>query len=161
MFIKQQTIEIKENNKIKILSPFYSRLGDWKAVLKPLETMTPSKTKKGEDYSRSSLLGFRNVIERYLNNAPFKRGIKMPGNPVFQSSNKILDAKIKMLKKRRERKHYSQARYSSWRSNKIENLKCFPPVNSAWTFEKCMVSHHSLLVSPRSRRSALFNSAKL
>ena len=27
-----------------------------------------ARTKKGEDYSRSSLLGFRNAIERYLNN---------------------------------------------------------------------------------------------
>ena len=58
-----------------------------------------ARTKKGEDYSRCALLGFRNAIERYFKNPSFKRGIKITGNPVFQSSNKTLDAKTKMLKK--------------------------------------------------------------
>ena len=112
MFIKQQIIEIKENNKIKILSPFLFKIGRLKGSFKATrdhdsiwawltlaEILRWTRTKKGEDYSRSSLLGFRNAIERYLNNPPFKRGIKIPGNPVFQISNKMLDAKIKMLKK--------------------------------------------------------------
>ena len=58
-----------------------------------------ARTKKGEDYSRCSLLGFRNAIEHYFKNPSFKRGIKITGNPVFQSSNKTLDANTKMLKK--------------------------------------------------------------
>ncbi|CAH3136698.1 unnamed protein product, partial [Pocillopora meandrina] len=43
-----------------------------------------ARTKKGEEYSRSALLGFRNSIERHLN------------NNVFQNSNKILDAKLRI-----------------------------------------------------------------
>lgn len=58
-----------------------------------------TRNKKGDDYSRSTLLGLRNSIERYLNNPPYKRGIKIAGNPLFQSSNKFLDAKIKQLKR--------------------------------------------------------------
>ncbi|KAK3735537.1 hypothetical protein QZH41_005014 [Actinostola sp. cb2023] len=38
-------------------------------------------------------------IERDLNNPPHKRGIKIAGNPEFSSSNRLLDAKIKQLKK--------------------------------------------------------------
>ena len=41
--------------------------------------------KKGEEYSRSALLGFRNSIERHLNN-----------NGVTQNSKKIIDAKLRI-----------------------------------------------------------------
>ena len=58
-----------------------------------------TRNKKGEDYSRSTLLSMRNAIERYLNNPQHKRGIKITGNPQFQSSNRFLNAKIKHLKK--------------------------------------------------------------
>ena len=57
-----------------------------------------ARNQKGEDYSRSTLLGLRNSIEHYLNNPSYKRGVKIAGNPLFQSSNKFLDAKIKQLK---------------------------------------------------------------
>ena len=48
--------------------------------------------KKGEEYSRSALLGFRNSIERYLNNNGCI--VKISRNQVFQKSKKILDAKL-------------------------------------------------------------------
>ncbi|CAH3157131.1 unnamed protein product, partial [Pocillopora meandrina] len=50
-----------------------------------------ARTKKGEEYSRSALLGFRNSIERHLNN-----NVKISKNQVFQNSNKILDAKLRI-----------------------------------------------------------------
>ena len=53
-----------------------------------------ARTKKGEEYSRSALLGFRNSIERYLNNNG--RTVKISRNQVFQKSNKILDAKLRI-----------------------------------------------------------------
>ena len=53
-----------------------------------------ARTKKGEEYSRSALLGFRNLIERYLNNNG--RTVKISRNQVFQKSNKILDAKLRI-----------------------------------------------------------------
>ena len=52
------------------------------------------RTKKGEEYSRSALLGFRNSIERYLNNNG--RTVKISRKQVFQKSNKILDANLRI-----------------------------------------------------------------
>ncbi|XP_031573720.1 uncharacterized protein LOC116307592 [Actinia tenebrosa] len=59
-----------------------------------------ARTKSGEEYSRSSLLGFRNSIERHFiaNN----RCIKLTNNPVFARSNKMLESKLKAI--RRENK---------------------------------------------------------
>lgn len=53
-----------------------------------------ARTSKGEQYSRSALLGFRNSIERHLNNNG--RAIKIGKNPVFIKSNKMLDAKLRI-----------------------------------------------------------------
>ena len=48
----------------------------------------------GENYSRrSKLLGFRNSLDRYLNNPPCKKGIHITTHPAFQQSNQMLDAK--------------------------------------------------------------------
>ena len=58
-----------------------------------------ARKQDGEEYSRSSLLSFRNAIERYLNDPPISRGVKISSNPVFYSSNKMLEAKIKNLKR--------------------------------------------------------------
>jgi len=53
-----------------------------------------ARTKKGEEYSRSALLGFRNSIERHLNNNGVT--VKISKNQLFQNSNKILDAKLRI-----------------------------------------------------------------
>ena len=53
-----------------------------------------ARTKKGEEYSRSALLDFRNSIERHLNNNGVT--LKISKNQVFQNSNKILDAKLRI-----------------------------------------------------------------
>ena len=112
MFIKQQTIEIKENNKIKILSPFLFKIGRLKGSFKATrnhdsiwawltlaEILRWSKNKERGRLQPffASRLQKRNWV--LPQQPPFKRGIKIPGNPVFQSSNKMLDAKIKILKK--------------------------------------------------------------
>ena len=56
--------------------------------------------KLGENYScRSKLLGFRNSLDRYLNNPPYKKGIHIT---TFQQSNQMLDAKLKDMKKHGE-----------------------------------------------------------
>ena len=46
-----------------------------------------ARNKDGRNYSRSTLLGFRNGIERFLNNPPFKKGIHIATEPAFQQSN--------------------------------------------------------------------------
>ena len=51
-----------------------------------------ARTKKGEEYNRSAFLGFRNSIERHLNNNGVT--VKLSKNLVFQNSNKILDAAL-------------------------------------------------------------------
>ncbi|XP_020915719.1 uncharacterized protein LOC110253182 [Exaiptasia diaphana] len=58
-----------------------------------------ARSKDGENYSRSALLGFRYAIERFLNGPPLNRGFKICKNPVFFLSNQMLDAKIKQLKR--------------------------------------------------------------
>ncbi len=58
---------------------------------------TEARSKKGEEYSKSSLISFRNAIERYLNNPSYKRSLKL-NSAAFSSSNRMLNAKIKSLK---------------------------------------------------------------
>ena len=58
-----------------------------------------ARNKQGENYSRSSLISLRYAIERYLNNPPYERGIKITKNPAFTNSNRVLDAKLKILKR--------------------------------------------------------------
>ena len=53
-----------------------------------------ARTKKDEEYSRSTLLGFRNSIERHLKDNGVT--VKISKNRVFQNSNKILDAKLRI-----------------------------------------------------------------
>lgn len=53
-----------------------------------------ARTKECKEYSRSALLGFRNAIERFINNNG--KSIKLSKNNQFQQSNKILDAKLKI-----------------------------------------------------------------
>ena len=57
------------------------------------------RTKKGEDYSKSTLLGFRHSIKRFLNAPPFSRGLQISTDPRFARSNLMLDAQIKNLKR--------------------------------------------------------------
>ena len=53
--------------------------------------------------SRSTLLGFWNGLDRYLNNPPpYKKGIHIATDPAFQQSNQMLDAKLKDMKKHGE-----------------------------------------------------------
>jgi hypothetical protein len=56
-----------------------------------------ARSKTGEEYSRSSLLGFRNAIERHL--LQHDRHIKISKNPAFQRSNKMLEAKLKAIRR--------------------------------------------------------------
>jgi len=55
-------------------------------------------TEKGENYSRSTLLGFRHSIERFLNAPSFSKGLQISTDPRFTRSNLMLDAQIKTLK---------------------------------------------------------------
>ena len=53
-----------------------------------------ARTKKGEENSCSALLDFRNFIERHLNNNGVT--VKLSKKQVFQNSNKIVDAKLRI-----------------------------------------------------------------
>ena len=61
-----------------------------------------ARNKDGGTYRRSTLLGFRNGIERYLNNPPFNRGIHLATDARFQQSNQMLTAKLKNMKQNGE-----------------------------------------------------------
>ncbi|XP_031561324.1 uncharacterized protein LOC116297270 [Actinia tenebrosa] len=61
-----------------------------------------ARNKDGGNYSKSTLLGFRNGIERYLSNPPHKKSFHIATDPAFKQSNQILDAKLKSMKKKGE-----------------------------------------------------------
>lgn len=62
------------------------------------------KNKDGEDYSKSTLLGIRHGLERFLNFPPHNRGLTISSNPAFKMSNAVLNAKIVSLKKQGKEK---------------------------------------------------------
>ena len=76
-----------------------------------------ARTRGGALYSRSSLLGLRNAIERYLNNPPFNRGISITKETEFHSSNKLLQSMIKLNKRENN-----------------ENTKHKPPIHPVWSW---------------------------
>ena len=53
-----------------------------------------ARNQKGEEYSRSSLLAFRNALERHF--AANDIQLKLTKNPSFQESNKMLECKLKV-----------------------------------------------------------------
>ena len=63
-----------------------------------------ARTRSGEEYSRPSLLGFRNSVERYFTANNWS--LKLTRNPVFSWSNKMLESKLKGI--RREGKENTQ-----------------------------------------------------
>ena len=83
-----------------------------KRIQTPMENMTvgqldtnlrrfyaEARSKSGESYSKSSLLGFRHSFERYLNAPPLRRGLKLSSDPRFKRSNEMLNAQIVHLKR--------------------------------------------------------------
>ena len=56
-----------------------------------------ARNKNGGEYSRYSLLGFRSAVERHfaVNNVQ----LKLTNNPIFQTSNKMLECKLKVNKR--------------------------------------------------------------
>ena len=57
-----------------------------------------ARSQQGESYSRSFLLGMRAAIERHLNNPPYNKAPSLSKGQAFRSSNKVLNAKIKVHK---------------------------------------------------------------
>ena len=69
---------------------------------------TEARSKKGEEYSKSSLITFRNAVERHLNNPPYNRSLKL-NSSTFSNSNRMLNAKIKSLKQQGKENVHKQA----------------------------------------------------
>ena len=53
----------------------------------------------GDVYSKSSLLGLRHAIERYLNDPPLNKGLKLSSDARFKTSNEMLNAQLVNLKR--------------------------------------------------------------
>ena len=62
-----------------------------------------ARTKKGEECSRSSLLGIRNALERHL--AANGREVKIAKYPLFAKSNKMLECKLNRREEKENVKH--------------------------------------------------------
>lgn len=57
------------------------------------------RNKNGEEYGKSTLMCLRSGIERHLNFPPYNRGLRFSQDSTFKTSNMMLDAKIKKLKR--------------------------------------------------------------
>jgi len=58
-----------------------------------------ARTQKGEQYSKSTLLGFRHGIEKYLNSPPYNIGLQLASDSRFVRSNQMLDTQLINLKR--------------------------------------------------------------
>ena len=58
-----------------------------------------AKNKDGGNYSRSTLLGFRNGIERFLNNPPFKKGIHIATSSMGRTTVSFFFAVVSLWNK--------------------------------------------------------------
>ena len=58
-----------------------------------------ARTQKGEPYSKSTSLGFRHAIERYLNALPYNKGLQLASDPRFMRSNQLLDDQLINLRR--------------------------------------------------------------
>jgi len=58
-----------------------------------------ARSSKQQEYSKSTLLGFRYSMERYLNAPPLSKQIKISTDPRFKRSNEMLNAKITSRKR--------------------------------------------------------------
>ena len=58
-----------------------------------------ARSKSGDVYSKSTLLGFRHGIERYLNAPPLNKSLKLSSDPRFKRSNEMLNATVVSLKR--------------------------------------------------------------
>ena len=108
--LKQSTVLILHNFTRK---PLTFIITDWckeRRIEKEIQNMTEeeldehlwrfygeARSQTGEEYSRSTFLGIRNALERYL--ATYDRHIKITKNPVFRRSNKMLESKLKRLRR--------------------------------------------------------------
>lgn len=119
------------------------------------------RNRDGADYSKSTLLCFRNGIERYLNGPPHNKGIQISSSPAFKKSNLMLDAKIKKIKTTRERKHSTQTSHCHSRSSETESVHHTESILPHWFPEKCLVSCIHLLVPKGTRRAKESDSFQL
>ena len=53
----------------------------------------------GEMYGKNTLLGFRHAIERYLNQPPLNRSLKLSTDSRFKRSNEMLNAQLIQMKR--------------------------------------------------------------
>ncbi|KAJ7337336.1 BTB/POZ domain-containing protein kctd1, partial [Desmophyllum pertusum] len=80
-----------------------------------------ARTATGQEYSKISLLSFRNAFERFLNENG--QSVKLSKNPKFHKSNKMLDSKLKSQSERRKRSwNYSQTSYYEGRPAEVEEI---------------------------------------
>ena len=112
-----------------------------------------ARTQTGQEYSRSSLLGFRNSIERHFI-ASNGRSLKLAGNLVFSRSNKMLESKLKALRRERKENVQHKAVIESQDLIKLNNSPFMSPNNPACLLRKVWFKLHAVLVQERYWRQA-------
>ena len=94
-----------------------------------------ARTQTDQEYSRSSLLAFRNSIERHFiaNNG---RSLKLSGNPVFARSDKMLASKLKALRREGKENVQHKAVIESQDLIKLNNSPFMSPNTPAGLLRK-------------------------
>ena len=105
-----------------------------------------ARNKDGGNYSRSTLLGFRNGIERFLNNPPFKKGIHIATDPAFQQSNQMLDAKLKNMKQQGEESVKHKPCIENEDLRRLKESAVMSPSTPQVSPEQRVVPHNPLLL---------------
>ena len=104
-----------------------------------------ARTKKGEEYSRSSLLSIRNPLERHL--AASGREVKITKNPLLVKSNKMLECKLK-LNRREGKENVKHGRHGEAKKQSVFKLQ-----QSSGSSPPSLVYRNVLLVPARMRES--------
>ena len=123
---KRQSHIVYKLNGITIISFLHLACCSEKKIQTPLEQMSlgqldtnlrrfyaEARNKSGAVYSKSTLLGFRHGIERYLNAPPLNKGLKLTSDSRFKRSNEMLNATVVSLRRQGQ-----------------ENVKHKPPIEN-------------------------------
>ena len=112
-----------------------------------------ARTQKGQQYSKSTLLGFRHGIERYLNSPPYNKGLQLASDSRFVRSNQMLDAQLINLKRSGKENVTHKPAIEERPSPTAQSQWCLFAFFPSLAVTKCVVSYRSFLLPKRRRRT--------
>ena len=112
-----------------------------------------ARTQKGEPYSKSTLLGFRHAIERYLNAPPYNKGLQLASDPRFMWSNQMLDAQLINLRRNGKENVTHKPAIEEGHLKQLKTSGVFSLSSPLSLLRKCMVPYCPFLLPKRPWRA--------